>query len=683
MTTIATLAVKLIADAAGFIAAMDSSEKKTQTWSQNVSNNMKNVGGNISSFGQKATGYLTLPLIAGGIAAINYASDLEETKSKVNVVFGSMADDVMKWSQTSATALGQSQNQALTAAANYGNLFITLGLGQKPATDMSTTLVKLAADLASFNNANPEEVLQALQSGLIGQSEPMRKYGVNLNEATVALKAMEMGLVETNVDMVKANGLILQAEKYQAEYNKAIAWYGEDSLQAREVSQKMAEVQQRLDEVMQGSTENMTEAVKVQARYALIMEQTKTAQGDFARTSEGLANQQRIVKAQFIDTATALGYQLLPYALKLMEYISVLITQFQGLTPEQQKWVVGFAAIIAIAGPLLMVIGGLITAIGTIVGVVGAISAPIWIVIAVIAALIAIGYLLYQAWINNWGGIQEKTAAVLAFIQGLIQMGLQFIEDLTTGKLGAVSQIWNNTFLFIQTYIQNFIIFWQAIFAAFAAAANGDWYAFGENMRVAFDTMLNTIGALIQTSWANISTAVSALVTNVIEFFKTVDWGAVGTSIVQGIANGITAAVGFIRQAAQSAAQAALDAAKGFLGIKSPARRPRKEVGYPIGQGQGLGWIDGLTSMIPAVQNSVDNMMRMAMPSVMPAVPELSAAGVGVPAVNQSLRNGGTKMIVVPVTYEDHSLINVNKEYEAKAKLREIVNDINRENENK
>ena len=627
MTTIATLAVKLIADAAGFIAAMDSAEKKTQTWSQNVSNNMKNVGGNISSFGQKATGYLTLPLVAGGLAALNYASDLEETKNKANVVFGSMADDVMKWSSTSDTALGMSQQKALDAISTFGAMGDSAGMNATDNLKWSKSLVQLGSDWSSFYNLDPVDSLNAIQSAVAGQYEPLRRMGIVINQASLEQKALQMGLME------------------------------------------------------QGGT--LSDSARYQALYALMVEKSSAAQGDFARTADGVANQTRIVRAQYENAAATLGQQLLPYATQLLTWISQAIAWFQALTPEQQKWVVGFAAIIAIAGPLLMVIGGLITAIGTIVGVVGAISAPIWIVIAVIAALIAIGYLLYQAWINNWGGIQEKTAAVLAFIQGLIQMGLQFIEDLTTGKLGALSQIWNNTFLFIQTYIQNFIIFWQAIFAAFAAAANGDWYAFGENMRVAFDTMLNTIGALIQTSWANISTAVSALVTNVIEFFKTVDWGAVGTSIVQGIANGITAAVGFIRQAAQSAAQAALDAAKGFLGIKSPARRPRKEVGYPIGQGQGLGWIDGLTSMIPAVQNSVDNMMRMAMPSVMPAVPELSAAGVGVPAVNQSLRNGGTKMIVVPVTYEDHSLINVNKEYEAKAKLREIVNDINRENENK
>lgn len=666
MTTIATLAVKLIADAAGFIGTMDAAEQKTQTWSANVSQRIKDVGGSMSDLGGKATTYLTLPLVAAGVAAVNYASDLEETKSKASVVFGEMASDVLAWSSTSATAMGMSQNKSLGAASSYGNLFLTLGLGQKPAADMSMALVQLAADLTSFNNANPEEVLAALQSGLIGETEPMRKFGVNLNEAAVALKAMEMGLVETNVDAVKANGLLLDLEKAQIAYNKALAWYGEDSLQARDAAQTMTEIQQRLDETMAGSTGNISDAAKVQARYALMMEQTTTAQGDFARTADGVANLTKSARAQFEDAAGVLGKQLLPYATQLIQWVSQAITWFQALSPEQQKWIVGFLAIVAVIGPLLVVAGSLITAIGAVIGVIGAITTPVLIVIAVIAALIAVGFLLYQAWINNWGGIQEKTASALAFVQGLIQGGLQFIEDLTTGKLGALSQIWNNTFTFIQGYIQNFVAFWSAIFAAFAAAARGDWYAFGEQMRVAFDTMLKHVASMIETAWANIKTAVSALVTNVTEFFKNTNWGEVGRNIVEGIANGITAAVGFITSAAQNAANAALQAAKGFLGIKSPSTRFKMEVGYQMAAGAALGWQQGLSNLLPGT-----------MGGLMPA-----GAGAGLGTMRGALASGG-RTVVVPLTYQNHSLINVNDEYEAKAKLREIVNAINRENENK
>src|SRR3990172_9274924 len=296
MSTIATLAVKLIGDTREYTSAMTEAENQARKTTTSIGKSIQDAGRSITRLGMTATVGLTLPLISLGGYAINAASDLEETRNKVNVVFGDMSASVLNWSKDSATAFGVSQQKALEAAGTYGNLFITLGLGQKPAADMATSLIGLASDLASFNNANPEDVLQALQSGLIGQSEPMRKFGVNLTEAAVKAKAMEMELA--------------------------------------------------------GADEELTEAAKVQARYALILEQTTTAQGDFARTADGLANSTRTAKAQFADSAAILGTQLLPYGLQLVKWVSGLVTKFQALTPEQQKWILILAGVAAAIGPV-------------------------------------------------------------------------------------------------------------------------------------------------------------------------------------------------------------------------------------------------------------------------------------------------------------------------------------------
>jgi hypothetical protein len=101
-------------------------------------------------------------------------------------------------------------------------------------------------------------------------------------------------------------------------------------------------------------------------------------------------------------------------------------------------------------------------------------------------------------------------------------------------------------------------------------AVNGDWYQLGQEMRKNWDEL-----------WKN----VQLLATNAIDWFKNVDWGAVGMGIIQGIATGITAATHFIVSAAQNAAAAALAAAKGFLGISSPSSRFFEEVGVPSMQG--------------------------------------------------------------------------------------------------
>lgn len=189
-------------------------------------------------------------------ASIEAASDLNETVGKSEVVFGDSAEAINEWASTAAEALGQSRNQAQAAAATYGNLFVSMGIGQKKAADMSMAMVDLASDLASFNNASPEDVLEALRAGLVGETEPLKRFGVNLNDATLKQEALSLGLSD-----------------------------GKTTLDA---------------------------STKAQAAYSLILKQTGTAQGDFARTSTGLANQQRILAATTDDLKARVGQALLP-----------------------------------------------------------------------------------------------------------------------------------------------------------------------------------------------------------------------------------------------------------------------------------------------------------------------------------------------------------------------------------
>lgn len=188
--------------------------------------------------------------------SIKAASDMAETQSKVGVVFGTSADDIRAWGANAASALGMSQQKALEGAATIGNFAQALGLSRDEASKMSPAIIQLAADLASFNNESPEETLLALRSGLSGEAEPLRRFGVAINAATVETKALELGLAKTKAEI--------------------------------------------------------SEADKVSARYALIMDQTKTAQGDFARTSDGLANSTRTLSANMENLRAKVGEGVAP-----------------------------------------------------------------------------------------------------------------------------------------------------------------------------------------------------------------------------------------------------------------------------------------------------------------------------------------------------------------------------------
>ena len=175
-------------------------------------------------------------LIAAGAAlgaplifSFNAASDLSEALNKNQVVFGQHARMVQRWANTSSTAFGQARVDALGTVGTFGNLFTSMGLGQRRAAGLSMDIVQLGGDLASFNNTSPTDALDALRSGLVGEIEPLRRYGVNLSAAAVAQKAFAMGLTPKVMNATEINP-----------------------------------------------------ATKALATYQIILEQTKNAQGDYA-----------------------------------------------------------------------------------------------------------------------------------------------------------------------------------------------------------------------------------------------------------------------------------------------------------------------------------------------------------------------------------------------------------------
>lgn len=217
-----------------------------------------------TKFASGLKGFSPLAAIGGTAAlvgvfknAIGGASGLAESANKINVVFGDAAAEVNKFSDSASESLGQSDLQARNAAASFGIYGKAAGLAGTDLAGFSTGLTSLASDLASFYDTSVEEAIQAIGSGLRGEAEPLRAYGVLLDDASLRQEALKQGLIETT---------------------------------------KTA----------------LTPQNKVLASNALILAQTKVAQGDFANTSDGLANSSRALAAQYADLETELGKKLLP-----------------------------------------------------------------------------------------------------------------------------------------------------------------------------------------------------------------------------------------------------------------------------------------------------------------------------------------------------------------------------------
>ena len=217
-----------------------------------------------------AIGAAVTAVAAFGYSAIQKASDFNEAISKNTVVFGAISKEVENFAQTANRALGLSETAALKAAGTFATFGKSAGLAGKDLSDFSTNLVTMAADLASFNNTSVDEAINALGSALRGEAEPLRKYGVLLDDATLKAAATELGIYSGN---------------------KAL-----------------------------------TAQQKVLAAQKVIFDQTADAQGDFSRTSTGLAAQQKILGATLENIQTNLGQAFLPIFLKAVKFFNDKVT---------------------------------------------------------------------------------------------------------------------------------------------------------------------------------------------------------------------------------------------------------------------------------------------------------------------------------------------------------------------
>lgn len=329
---------------------------------------MKTAGSRLDDFNDRLK--TARPLLIGitgavggvGAASVKLASDLEEARNKANVTFGEASQIVQDFAATSARSFGISQRAANEYTATLGNILQASGLSERATAQMSVELTRLAADLASFNNIPIEEALLKLRSGLVGQAEPLRTVGVLLSEAAVQTKALELGLAK--------------------------------------------------------NADELTEGAKVAARYALIIEQTGNAQGDFTRTSESLANQMRIAKAQMEDAAATLGTQLIPHVTRALEVINGLIARFASLPQDVRTAILAFGGVAAALAAIGLVIPPLIAGIRSIIAVLGALRIAFSTVLGPIAAFIAAGFAakamaeaLLNALDNLFLGTEKETSA--------------------------------------------------------------------------------------------------------------------------------------------------------------------------------------------------------------------------------------------------------------------------------
>lgn len=253
--------------------------------------------------------------------AITIASDLNESVNAVQVAYGDASKSVLALGDNSAKAFGLSQRE-LNSYATQFSAFVQGIAG--PGGDVAGTLQQLigrGTDFASVFNLKVADALQVFQSGLAGETEPLRKYGIDLSAAAVEAFALSSGLVSASVDSRKVELAQNALTRATEAYGEAVRKYGEQSSEAAAKRDAVTRAEMGVEAATGGAAATMTEAQKVQARYGLLMQQTAKVQGDFANTSDELANKNRINAAAWDDIQAKIGTGFLPVAQQLANIV--------------------------------------------------------------------------------------------------------------------------------------------------------------------------------------------------------------------------------------------------------------------------------------------------------------------------------------------------------------------------
>jgi phage-related protein len=383
--------------------------------------------------------------IAGGFinSATDAASNLEETLSKTNVLFGESATEVVKFASSAAKNFGQSKQQALDAAATFATFGKAAGLAGDDLVGFSTDFVGLASDLASFNNTSPEQAINAIGSALRGEAEPLRAYGVLLDDASLRQAALELGIVSTTKNA-------------------------------------------------------LTPQQKVLAAQELIYKQTTAAQGDFGRTSDGLANSTRILEAEQADLNTNLGKTFLPVMKQVNDAMRIAVGVFTSLPGPIQQIIVVTGLAIAILGPFLLLINAIK-------------GAMVALELATLAKSAATKIATAAQWLFNAAMSANPIGLVIIAIAAIIAIIVLLVKNWDT-VTAAVSRVWNS--------ISNFGKDAWEVLKTFGSRVSG----FVDGIRDAFNAlpqaMLNVGKNIVTGLWNGMQNMAGWLKDRVTGFFK-------------------------------------------------------------------------------------------------------------------------------------------------------------------
>lgn len=337
----AILAIRIIGDATSAVAAMDKAQRASMSFKDKVGKASVAASAALAAIG------------AGAASCAKAAGDLQQSVGGVETVFGDSSKQMLAWSKNAAKSVGLSQNEYNEFATLVGSQLQNFGMSAEQSASKTNELIGLGADLSSMFGGTTADAVDALSSALKGEMDPIEKYGISLNDATLQAQAASMGL----------------GDLYKSGDRNA----------------------------------------KMQATLAAITAQSGKAVGNFAREADTAQGQQQRMNAAFENAKATLGEALLPFLTQMAEKLAGVATWIQANT----SWLGPLVGVIAAVAAVIVTLNAAMTAYSVVAAIVaaaqGAVNLAFLPVVAVILAIVAVIAVL----VTNWDNV-KKAAGIAA-----------------------------------------------------------------------------------------------------------------------------------------------------------------------------------------------------------------------------------------------------------------------------
>lgn len=546
------------------------------------------------------TGFLSAGAVIGAGAwlkgAIDGSSDLNETMSKSSQIFGDNAGVIDQWSDRASENLGLTKAAAAASAAGFGDMFTQIGFSSDQAAAFSQTTVQMAADLGSFNNLDTADVADRMSAAFRGEYDSLQAVIPNINAARVESEALA------------ATGKTAASE--------------------------------------------LTAQEKATAVLAIVSKDGAKAMGDFARTSDGFANQSKIATATLGDMQAEVGTALLPAMQGFMGFlletgIPALKTLGDWFT-KNLDWIGLTVGILAVLGAAWWIVNIAMTAnpVGLIVaGIVLLVAAISWLVFnfdvvvaffqgvwndalirvggafaALGAWFVAVGDGIATWWSGLWSGIGNALGAAWAWFTGLITSNFLAVVAFFVGVGATISAWWSGLWAGIGNALGAAWAWYRGLLVGAIVGILSYLSSAGSRISSWWSSLWSGIGSFLGGVWAGIKSTVSSSIEGVVGYFTSMPGkiigalgnagsllASVGRNIVEGLGRGITNGISGLLSIIKGMGTSILNAAKSILGIKSPSTVFEHQVGEMIPAGAGRGVVKGK----PALARIIEGMVEM------------------------------------------------------------------------